>query len=90
MAAGKPVICTDLGSGSGWVNQHGDTGLVVLPGDVQALHDAIDQLMADPSRCAALGRAGRDRARNVFAAGRMIDSMLRVYGEVANERPCPP
>ena len=60
------------------------------PGDVQALHDAIDQLMADPSRCAALGRAGRDRARNVFAAGRMIDSMLSVYGEVANEPLCRP
>ena len=90
MAAGKPVISTDLGTGSGWVNQHGETGLVVPPGDVQALHDAIDQLMADPSRCAALGRAGRDRARNVFAAGRMIDSMLTLYGEVASEPSCRP
>ena len=33
MACGKPVISTDLGTGTGWVNQHGETGFVVPPHD---------------------------------------------------------
>jgi len=85
MAAGKPVISTDLGTGAGWVNQHGETGLVVPPGDVQALHDAIQQLASDQERCASLGRAGRERARTVFAVDGMIESTLAVYGDVLGE-----
>ena len=47
MAAGKPVISTDLGTGVAWVNQHRETGLVVPPGDARALGDAIAQLLND-------------------------------------------
>jgi rhamnosyl/mannosyltransferase len=86
MAAGKPVISTDLGTGAGWVNQHGETGLVVAPGDAQALHDAIRQLAADQARRESLGRAGRERARTVFTIDRMIDRALALYRDVVGER----
>ncbi len=44
MACGKPVISTSVKSGVSWVNQHGSTGLVVPPADVEALKEAIAYL----------------------------------------------
>src|SRR5262249_22384124 len=48
MAAGKPVISTDVASGVSWVNQHGRTGLVVKAGDADALAGALTTLASDP------------------------------------------
>jgi lipopolysaccharide/colanic/teichoic acid biosynthesis glycosyltransferase/glycosyltransferase involved in cell wall biosynthesis len=79
MAAGKPVISTDLGTGVTWVNQHGVTGLVVPPRDPKALHDAIAQLLTDSARRGVLGGAAAERARSLFRVDRMIDSTLDLY-----------
>ena len=86
MAYGKPVVSTDLGTGVAWVNQHGETGLVVPPGSASALHDAISQVLADAPRRIALGRAGAERARAVFNVDRMIDSTLDLYRDVTQSR----
>ena len=86
MACAKPVISTDLGTGVAWVNQHGETGLVVPPGNASALHDAIAQLLADAPKRLAFGRAGAERARSVFNVDRMIDSTLDLYREVTQPR----
>ena len=85
MARGKPVISTDPGTGVGWVNQHGETGLVVPPGDSLALHDAIQRLLADDSERVAMGAAGMRRARSVFGADRMISATLDLYRKVLLE-----
>ena len=85
MASGKPVISTDLGTGVGWVNHHGETGLVVPPGDVPALRDAMQRLLADPALCATMGAAAAHRARSVFAVDRMIDLTLALYRDVLGE-----
>lgn len=85
MTRGKPVISTDLGTGTAWVNQHGETGLVVPPRDARALHGAIQQLLSDPSRRSALGAAGAKRARAVFTVDRMIASLLSLYRDVMGE-----
>jgi rhamnosyl/mannosyltransferase len=82
MACGKPVISTDPGTGVAWVNQHGETGLVVPPGNAAALHDAIKSLLEDAPRRTALGEAGARRARSLFHVDRMIDSTLRLYDDV--------
>ncbi len=70
MACGKPVISTDLGTGSGWVNQNGETGFVVPPRDAVALHDAIARLLADGALQATMGAAGYLRARTLFSVDR--------------------
>lgn len=42
MAMGKPCISTDIpGSGTGWVNRHGETGLAVEPGNAKKMTEAI-------------------------------------------------
>jgi glycosyltransferase involved in cell wall biosynthesis len=85
MASGKPVISTDLGTGVAWVNQHGETGLVVPPGDALALRDAMQRLLADPALCATMGAAAAHRARSVFSVDRMIDATLALYRDVVGE-----
>jgi rhamnosyl/mannosyltransferase len=78
LAAGKPVISTEVGTGTSWVNVHGETGLVVPPHDPPALAAAINELLSDDQRRAQLGRAAQIRAQEEFTVERMID---RVYAE---------
>lgn len=82
MAAGKPVVSTDLGTGVGWVNRDGETGYVVPPRDVRALHDAIARLLSDPALQRSMGEAAAKRIRSGFTLERMIDDTLSLYREV--------
>jgi rhamnosyl/mannosyltransferase len=80
MAASKPVVATDIpGSGVSWVNQDGVTGYNVPVRDGAALAHAIDELLRDPARAAALGRAGRSRYERELTADRMVEACLRLY-----------
>jgi len=82
MAAGLPVTSTDLPSGVPWVNQHGKTGLVVPPGNAEALSEAIRTLVDDPDRSRTLGEHGRQRVLELFTAERMIRLHEELYGEL--------
>jgi len=81
MSSGTPVICTELGTGTSFVNQHGQTGLVVPPKDPVALAEAINRLLGDPAERRRLGEAGRLRARSVFSTERMVRDLLGIYAE---------
>lgn len=82
MAAGLPVVSTELGTGTSYVNRHGETGLVVPPRDPEALAAAVTELLADPDRRQAMGAAGRRRVEAEFTLDRLVNDVLRVYGEV--------
>ena len=62
MAAGRPVVSTNLPTGVPWVNQDGVSGLIVPPGDVQALAAAIARLAADADLRRRLGAGALARA----------------------------
>ncbi|HYF66005.1 MAG TPA: glycosyltransferase [Herpetosiphonaceae bacterium] len=83
LAAGLPIVSTELGTGTSYVNSHNETGLVVRPADPAALAGAINELLADPARRAAFGAAGRRRASEHFSEQRMLDQIEAVYREVA-------
>jgi rhamnosyl/mannosyltransferase len=82
MACGKPVVSSDLATGVRFVNQHGVTGLLVPPGDPDALADGLNRLLDDPELRARLGRSARARVEQVFTAQTMIARTLDVYREV--------
>jgi rhamnosyl/mannosyltransferase len=82
MASGKPVVCCELGNGVTWVNQDGVTGIVVPPGDPQALASAFRRLHEEPALRARLGEAGRARALGVFTLEAMARGTLEVYRSV--------
>ncbi len=79
MAAGKPVICTELGTGTSFVNVDGETGLVVPPRDAPALAAAITRLLDDADLRARMGAAGRARVRQAFTIEKMVERVMAVY-----------
>jgi rhamnosyl/mannosyltransferase len=82
MVCGKPVVSSDLPTGVRLVNQHERTGLLVAPGDPDALGSALNRLVDDEALCAALGQAARARVEREFGTEAMIERTLAVYDEV--------
>ena len=85
MAAGLPVISTELGTGTSFVNQHGHTGLVVPPGDEDALAAAVRYLREHPDARARMGQAARERAR-AFDLDVMGERITRLYEDLLAQR----
>ena len=81
MAAGLPVISTELGTGTSYVNQDGVTGAIVPANDARSLSEAIRRLLADPPLRARMGAAGRNRVREKFTTDAMMRGMDRLYAE---------
>ncbi len=78
MAHGRPVVCTELGTGTTFINRDGETGLVVPPADPRALAAALNRLLADDALRARLGARANAWAHERFS----VDAMLRGIGEV--------
>ena len=85
MLCARPVVSTNLPTGVPWVNVHGETGLVVRPGDAASLRGAVARLMADPELCRMLGDAARDRVLTMFTADRMCAAAMALYRDVARK-----
>ena len=79
MAAGRPVVSSDVGTGVAWVNQHEVTGLVVPPRRPDELAAALQRLLADPALRARLGAAGRERVLAHFSEARMLAEIDALY-----------
>ncbi|QNS07422.1 glycosyltransferase family 4 protein [Streptomyces xanthii] len=84
MASGVPVVAPAAGGPLDLV-RHGGTGLLVPPGDADAVRDAVWSLAADPALRAAYGSAGRAAVagRTWEAVG---DQLLEHYAEVLHAR----
>ena len=82
MACGTAVVASAVG-GIPEVVSNGETGLLVPPGDPVALAGALNTLIADPGRAAALGRAGRDRAVAEFGWQAVAAQTAHLYAELA-------
>lgn len=82
MAAGLPLVTTELGTGTSWVNQHGETGLVVPAGDPAALAAALATLLGDEALRRDMGARARLRFEAQFTAERMLGDLDRIYEEV--------
>lgn len=87
MACGLPVVSTSVQSGVPWVNRHGETGLVVEPGNVVDLAAALRTLVSDPELCQRLGKAGRARVASQFTLEAMAARTATVYREVTGNPP---
>jgi glycosyltransferase involved in cell wall biosynthesis len=78
MERARPVIASAVG-GLPEIVADGETGLVVQPGDAEALADAIVSLAGDLERAAAMGRAGRARALTEFTPERSAQRIEDLY-----------
>ncbi|HKO47016.1 MAG TPA: glycosyltransferase [Polyangiaceae bacterium] len=89
MAAGRPVISTDLKSGVPYVNRHGVTGLIVPPSDVQALAAAMKTLLEDEPRALSLGEAAQRRVLAEFHVDQVVDAHFELYASFVRNTPRP-
>lgn len=78
----KPMISCDIDTGTSFVNIDGETGLVVAPGDAQALRNAMYKLWDHPHIAAAYGRRALERYRQLFTAEAMVTSYVDLYRDI--------
>ena len=78
MERARPVIASAVG-GLPEIVVDGETGLVVPPGDAEALADAMVVLSSDLPRSAAMGEAGRRRAIESFTEDRSTSGIEALY-----------
>ena len=86
LASGLPCVSTELGTGTSFANLHGETGLVVPPGDAPALAAALNTLLADADLRRRFGAAGRARVAALFTRAHMVDSVEAIYADVLTTR----
>jgi len=86
MACQVPVVSSYGGALPEVVGNDGSCGTLVPPKDADALAAAIDQLLDQPERRQAMGRAGRERVLQHFTWRRAAERTVEVYSEVINER----
>ena len=67
MAAGRPVVNTNLPTAVPLIARHGIEGLTVAPGDADAMRSALRRLLDDNALAVRLGSAGRLRADSEFS-----------------------
>ena len=84
MACGLPVVSTSVG-GVGFVNRDGESGLVVSPGDAEALAAALNRLLSDDALRGRLGAGALRRAREEFDLPRLAERLKAVYRDVLAE-----
>ena len=79
-AAGLPIVASDIG-GTSEAIVAGETGLLVKPGDVDALEVALRGLIGDAGKRQAMGEAARAWFEKTFTLERMIEQVSAVYDE---------
>lgn len=67
----RPMISTEIYTGTSYVNSHGQTGLVVPRNDARALAAAMNEILRDPQRAEQWGATGRRRYLDLFTAETM-------------------
>ncbi len=78
LALGRPVAATDAG-GTREVVKHGGTGLLIPPGEADALAEAVLQLIRDPELARQLGERGRLAVRRLFDVETMVSRTADLY-----------
>ncbi|MCS6859907.1 MAG: glycosyltransferase family 4 protein [Abditibacteriales bacterium] len=81
MAAGKPVVATDVG-GVREIVADGATGYLVPPHQPTMLAEKICALLRDSDVRQAMGARGRERVERLFTRGRMVRETERIYETV--------
>lgn len=83
---GKPMISSEIGTGTTYINVHGETGLVVPPSDHEALRAAMKTLWDNPEMAAAMGRRAEERYWRLFTSAQMAQSYADLYEELVARR----
>ncbi|MES2212632.1 MAG: glycosyltransferase family 4 protein [Pseudomonadota bacterium] len=81
---GKPMISSDIGTGTSYINQHMQTGLVIPPEQPQALRQAMQHLWTNEEQAQSFGKAAYQRYEQQFTAKQMVGSYAALYHRLLN------
>jgi len=79
LAAGVPVVADDVGQNGEYVVP-GESGVLVSPGNVDAMVAAVVRLLKDPEERRRMGTAAARRMANVYAWSILAEGVRRAYG----------
>jgi len=85
MAAGRPVVATDVG-GAREAIVEGETGYLVPAGDYQRMAERITSLVVNPMLAQAMGQRGRSLVQEKFSAKRQLERTLALYERLIGTR----
>ncbi len=80
-ACEKPVVVSNVG-GLPEVVENGVTGIVVPPRNPQVTFEAIEKLLLDENLRKQMGKAGRERVRNLYDWNDNVQQMIGIYKEI--------
>jgi rhamnosyl/mannosyltransferase len=78
----KPIISSDIGTGSSYVNINDETGLSVRPADSKSFSDAMLKIESDAQLRDTFGTNARKRFEQEFTAQRYAQSYAKLYREL--------
>jgi glycosyltransferase involved in cell wall biosynthesis len=80
-AVGLPVIGTAAGGIPDMIDE-GRDGFIVQTADCEAMALRMEYLLSDPQRCAEMGRAGREKVRELNDPVRVAEKHMEFYREI--------
>lgn len=84
---GKPMISSEIGTGTSYINIHGETGLVVPPSDPMAFREAMRTLWDNSEKARDMGQKASQRYEQLFTAAQMGKQMAELYRELLQASP---
>lgn len=76
---GKPMISSEIGTGTSYINIHNETGYVVPPSDPAALRQAMQDLYDNEALAKTMGKNAEARYQALFTADKMADAYHVLY-----------
>jgi glycosyltransferase involved in cell wall biosynthesis len=81
-----PMITTEIGTATSWVNQHMCTGLVVPPNSQADLEEAMMFMHQSPNEAVKMGLLAKQRFDSMFDVTLMAQSYIRLYQSVISDK----
>jgi rhamnosyl/mannosyltransferase len=82
MASSRPVVSTEIGTATSFVNRDGETGIIVPPRDEKALTSALKAILDDPILKRRLGEDARRRVVKYFDYRVIAGKFLDLYNKI--------
>ena len=81
MAMGKPIVSSDVG-GTPEAITHNVQGILVKPGSIEELTDALLLLLSQPEERERMGAAARKKVKETFSVDKMVEETEKIYRKV--------
>ena len=83
---GKPMISSEIGTGTSFININNETGLVIPPNDPHALSQAMHWLWNHPVDAAAMGVKAEQRYWRLFTSDKMVNKYVDIYQRLTHKK----